>query len=646
MRGKVQSGLSLLDQAEIAFRSREDDANQALTLIRRASAHIYLGNYTDSLADAEEALCLTENGDEVISTRAVAMRVKGLSLHRMGQIGPAIDCLAKALDIFTKLNQTHNIPRVQMELGMAYHAMGDYETTRFYFEKALSLWQKEGNLFWQANLLNNVGVLCHSQGKYEQAARTLEESLNCARRSGHIRMEALSLASLGDLYADLEATDAAQQAYQQAQEINSHADDRFLHRYLLLMQASIARMRGAFAQAQQLLNIAQEQITNSGSNYEQSLLHLERGRFLFVNGNPREALDEFLISEQSFTKGGLFVEAGQSRLWLAAAYNCLDDKVRAEEFLRAALSVINLGMPAHSLVMVARQIRPWLSNLQYDPISGKGLRGLLREVDQLNAGLPALRRRLRRMSSAVQLAAPCLAVRAFGRAQVKINGRLVTSSQWQTQEARNLFFYFLSTTQAVTKEQVGVEFWPDVSPSQLKIQFKNNIYRLRRALGQDTILYENNLYQFNHTLDYEYDVSDFETQIAQAEIAQDIRERITCYQSAVALVKGSYLEDIDTAWVVSERERLRREYLSALLNLAKLYLESSDAAKALQASQRAIASDACLEEAHRLAMRIYAAMGNRAAIARQHQACKESLESELGVPPSQETEALYQSLMA
>jgi len=645
MRGKVQSGLSLLDQAEIAFRSCEDNANQALTLIRRASAHIYLGDYTASLADSEEALRLTAEGNSVKSVYAEALRVKGLSLHRTGQGQQAAECLARALEIFTELNQTHNIPRLQMELGMAHRAIGDSKTAQRYYEKALSLWQKEGNLFWQANLLNNMGVLYHFQGEYERAAMVLEEGLSCARRSGHSRMEAFILTSLGDLYTDLEELEAAQQAYQQAQEINSRANDNFLNRYLLLMQASIARMRGAFAQVQPLLEIAQKQINKSGSNYEQGLLHLEKGRFLFVNGNPQGAINELLSSEQCFYQGGLFIETGWSRLWLAAVYNHLKDKVRAREFIRAALSAVNSGQPVHSLVMVARQIRTWLSDLQDDPEFGNALQSLLKQADAMNTQLRTLRLRMRRITNAVPLSSPFLAVRAFGKAQVKAKGRLVTLSQWQTQEVRNLFFYFLNAAQAVTKEQVGVEFWPDLSPSQLKVRFKNNIYRLRRALGQDTILYENNLYQFNHTLDYEYDVGTFETQIALAETAQDIHERITCYQSAVALVKGAYLEDIDTVWVESDRERLNREYLSALLNLAKLYTESGDATRALQACQRAIASDACCEEAHRQPMRIYYMMGDHAAIVRQYQACKEALESELGVPPSPETEALYRSLM-
>ena len=224
---------------------------------------------------------------------------------------------------------------------------------------------------------------------------------------------------------------------------------------------------------------------------------------------------------------------------------------------------------------------------------------------------------------------------------MRINGKLITGPQWQTQSVRDLFFFFFVIKKPVTKEQVGPAFWPDISPAQLKLRFKNNIYRLRRAVGQDTILFDKDLYRFNDNLDYEYDVDFFETELAQARAATDPNQQIYHYQTAVELVSGSYLEDIDASWVWSEREYIEQQYLSTLLRLAKLLLQSGKKEEALQFCQRALARDTCFEDAHQLAMQIYAAMKERAAVSRQYQLCKKILEKELGASPSSETEEVY-----
>jgi len=98
-------------------------------------------------------------------------------------------------------------------------------------------------------------------------------------------------------------------------------------------------------------------------------------------------------------------------------------------------------------------------------------------------------------------------------------------------------------------------------------------------------------------------------------------------------------------WVLSERERLGQEYLSATAILAELYLNYQQYNEALQSCQRALDYDVYFEEAHRLLMRIYDRIGNRSAITRQYQACKDALK-ELDVPTSKETEELYQRLIA
>jgi ATP/maltotriose-dependent transcriptional regulator MalT/two-component SAPR family response regulator len=644
MQGKAQDGLALLDQAEVSLRSAGDAANWALTLIRRSSAYIYLGNYAASLADAEAALRLKGEGPE--SIRAEAERAKGLSLHRMGKVEAAIESLSQSLEAFTKLRRTRNIPRIQMELGVACRAAGNCDAALQYYQKALSLWKKESNLSWQSNLLNNMGVLYHFQGEYEQAVKSLEEGLACARRSGYARMEALNLASLGDVYADLDELDAAQQAYQLAHSIASHSDDSFLNRYLTLKEAGLARARGEYSLAASLLDLIRVPITGGTSNYEKGLFHLEKGRILLARGNSSEAVDDFRASGQHFSQGGLPIEASWSQLWLAAAHNHLGAKEKALECLYSALGGTGARQPAPSLVTAARQAHAWLEDLGDDALIGDRLRSLLGQAAQVDAALPAILRRLRRTTSTVRLSVPRLTIQAFGSAQVKVNAKRVTISQWQTQEARRLFFYFLTSARTATKEQVGLDFWPDLSPSQLKLRFKNTIYRLRRALGQEAISFNDNLYQFNRTIDYEYDVETFEMCIAQAKAAQDANERIAGYQSAVVLVRGLYLEDIDATWAEAERERLKQEYLSALVSLARLHQEGGDTTKALQACQRALAFDPCCEEAYCQAMRLYAQMGDRAAVARQYRVYQQAFASELGLPPSPETKALYRSLIA
>jgi two-component SAPR family response regulator len=152
-------------------------------------------------------------------------------------------------------------------------------------------------------------------------------------------------------------------------------------------------------------------------------------------------------------------------------------------------------------------------------------------------------------------------IQGFGRAQVMAGEKLLTMADWQTQSVRDLFFYFMTTKQPLTKEQIVAVFWPEVEePSRLKMRFKNDIYRLRRAVGSEIILYENDLYSFNRALDYEYDVEAFEDFLFQAKLTNEPKTRIELIQKAVSLVQGQFLEDIYADWAIPERGYINQEF--------------------------------------------------------------------------------------
>jgi len=343
-----------------------------------------------------------------------------------------------------------------------------------------------------------------------------------------------------------------------------------------------------------------------------------------------------------FQRGNLTAETDWTRVWLAAAFAGSGDEATARDHLQTVLAALSQEAGDSPLVHMLRHAAPWLAGLHADPETDP----LLRRVTQAGERLPTLRKRLRRMLKTAPLQASRLTIQSLGKPHVHVNGKLVTLSQWQTLSVRDLFFFFLLSSHPVTKDEIGAVFWPDIDPARLKLRFKNNLYRLRHALGRDVILFEENMYFFNRHLDYEYDVEDFDSHLAQVKIAEQVEDKIVHLSAAVKLWHAAYLQDMDAIWAWPERQRLEHACLDALRQLAELHRQTGDRESALQACRRALEVNPCLEDFHRLAMCLHADRGDRLAVIWQYQACRDALQTELDIVPSEETQVLYQRLIA
>ena len=645
IKGNLNEGLSLLNQAEQVFRLNNDMLGLILTLARRAIAYRFLGNYDASLHDAAEVIQLTGTSDEFETFYAEALRVKGLALYRLGRARESVEVLEHSLNIYIRLNDVASIPVLLMETGMVYRAVGSYTDAGIAYEKALQVWRKEGNLSWQASLLNNMGGMYHVQGEYEKAAVAFEEGLLCALRSRYTRLNALLSIGLGDMYAELEDFGIAQQNYQQIDDIVREMGDSFLLHSLIFARASLALLQNNVSDAQKMINKVAAAIQSGNSLYEKGLLNLILGRLALLTEKPSQAITRLEESECCFAQDGRELETGLSRIWLAAAHHQAGNSASSRQMIKSLLG--GRSQVPHALLVAIHQSRYWLDGLQKDVEVGRIVGDLLTRSNRLASKIPTVRRQLRRMARVVEVPNPHLIIQALGQTMVRVGGKLLTLSDWQTQSVRDLLFYFLTSTKPLTKEQVGETLWPDLSdPQKLKLRFKNEVYRLRRAVGQDVIVYDDVFYMFNRSLDYEYDVEAFASFLDKARSLVNPEEQIEFYQKAVDLVRGPFLADIFADWAMLERERLNQIYLSALLTLANLFQKQAQLEKALVISQRAVEYEPTFEEAYCLSMQIYKRLGDRNSIIRIYQTCRDALQRRLDLPPSQETEALYRSLIA
>ncbi len=642
VRGNYREAVNLLNKAETAYRAKKNVEGLALVLTRRASAYRQLGKYESALEHAEEVLKLTESDRKLQAAYAEALRIKGLSLFRLGHSQEAIGYLEHSLSLFNGLKETGSIPVLLVETGIVHAAIGDMEAAGLAYQKALKIWGKENNLASQADVLNNIGNLEHQMGEYERAIEALDQGLVLARKGRYPRAEALILLSLGDIYSELEDYEAARQAYQKAQPIVDQWPGAFIDTYLILARANLALLQQDIGQARTILQKGHQRLQASSSLYERGLRALIEGRIHLLARQPDKAVASFEQSTQCFTQDGREIESSWGRIWLAAAFS---ETGRTKQAAAEILEVVSPGRnPGHAVLVMIGQAAPWLRTLRSDPLTGGKLHNILDRALRLQNKLPGLRRSIRRLAQSIEMPSASLVIRAFGRSEVQVNGRIVSSSEWSTQSVRDLFFYFLSRGVAVTKEQVAAALWPEVDdPQVLKQRFKAYIFRLRRATRRDIILFDEEYYRFNFGLDYEYDVEAFETFLARARATRELDEQIDNYQKAIELVKGPYLADVDLPWALGERERLEQIHLSALGDLAQLQFSGRRLNDALGTAQQILLIDPYREEVHRLMMRIHAARMDRAAIHHQYQTCKAALKT-LGLAPSPETERLYHEL--
>ena len=644
MFGDGDEGLALLNQAAERFQALNDKERLAGVLSWRAAVHRMMGYYQTSIADSKKIIALAaeiENPDMYV---AEAYRNYGLSLYRLGEIRNSVEYVEKALDTYLRIGEDDLAAQTSADLGIIFRNLQVYERAEKAYTRALDHWRETGNYVQQVSILNNLGVLVQSQGDYRRAHELFEEAMGKAHGIGYLRAESFALTSLADLYLELEAYQAARDAYANAEALVDQTEDRYLMLYILSKRVFLANQGfDAEEDPRVLLGTMAGIIGRDSSDYECGMLALTAGTLAVECEAFSEAEQQFVQAVECLSKGGKPLECAHAGFSLANLCFLRSEQDKALEHLQKAFQWLEVSGFDCSMAVLGREFKDLFVAFKEMPAVSRKIVPLLSRIEAFEKQLPGIRKEIRRMVASNAFAPPRLEIRAFGTARVEIDGKPVTGSDWMQQRiVRSLFFYLLAhPSYGVSKDVIGTVFWPESSSTRLKRQFKNAIYRLRQALGKNVVLFDGDVYWFNRELDYEYDVEIFREKLETAEKMEDPEIRLNAYQEAIELYRGDYLQDIGDGWAILERELLRRAYQDALLHAAEIRFERGEYEKALDLCEKALHTDNCMEPAYRLEMQVYDALGNRSGVVRVYKRCVNTLEKELGVVPSPQTEKLY-----
>ena len=646
--GSPQLGLTYLEQAEELIPMDRDPLPLAKNLVWQASAHRFLGNHQASLEHSLRALEITNPVQQHFPVRAQASKAAGLAHYRMGRTSQALQMLQDSLAVYHNLADHKDAALVTMDLGLVYMQTGRFTKAAELYQQALNTWLESNNITHQANLYNNLGVLHHRTGRYLKAYDHFQQAIDCARQSGYVRMEAYGLTSLGDLYHDLEAFSEAKSSYKAAFQLAGDIEDHFLIRYLEILDARICRVTGEHHRAHLLLSSLESDLEENGSEQELGIWHLEKGLLAVEDTQLQQALDCFQTAEELLGGGGPHIDSIRALLYQANALHLTDRPTQADEVLSKAFQQAAGLETLHALIPTVREILPFLRESRSGHPLSITLDRLLELAEEFEEIREAVLTEISPAAAAASQETYVLHVRALGRPEVQMEGQPVQASEWVNQKsARDLFFYLLAAERGKRKSEIGNDLWPESPPDNHKRKFKNAVYRLRRALGKEVVLFnpQSRLYSINRDLSIWYDVELFQSSFQTGLNADDPTVRREALKTAVELYSHPYLAGRDDLWVEPLRTELTVKFQKAALTLAEDYLHSTPG-QALELCRQVLAVDPCQEDAHRLAMRAHAARGDRSAVARQYDHCRESFSRVLDTQPSQDTTILYQKLIS
>jgi len=255
-----------------------------------------------------------------------------------------------------------------------------------------------------------------------------------------------------------------------------------------------------------------------------------------------------------------------------------------------------------------------------------------------------------------------LSISLLGTIQITVGGRPVTSGAYAKALAL-LAYLAVEADRPHTRAALAALFWPDQPEENARHSLRQALSTVRRVLASPVdntgyLVAGRDAVQFNREADSALDVRQM-LDLAAACRSHDHHRLETCptcaqrLQALAAAYRGEFLQGFaieDSAefedWIVTWRQRLAHEAIWAGTALVAWHEHRGALDEAASAAGRLIQLDPWHEPAHRHLMDLLWRQGKRAEALAQYERCRRVLEEELGVPPDDETTALYALISA
>lgn len=639
-RGQLSEALQLLQEARTAFSARHDIVSQIRTQLLEGWTYYAAGRLLDALSTGQTMMQRIAALDQADSTLdAQAARLVGASFNGLGKWQAAEPYLIRALKLYREgpvdERRAYNLGRTLQDLANALRSMGRLEEAAALQSESLGLWREIGNPALLAHCLNNMGYDRYVAGDYDAALTLYTEALLKAEEAEDRRAQAWITEGIATTYRDRGEFDRALEVYARIFSLTGSTGDQALVSLALDGLGHTQRLSGNLDRALALFEQARSMAEREGIQVQANLSTASLGIARIEQGDMTGVADLDRAS-RALRETNAYLDLGRVLLWLARAQSMLGNETAVQETL---MEMVRLGRRLGCRPFALAEGRQAQTFLQWSVERLVGESALRKWVSELQV-LPAPLLE----TAPVEPTQPRLEVHALGSGQVLRDGQPLTMADWgRSINARELFFYLLEQPPR-RKEEIGVQFWPDLSTARMTSSFHAAKYRARRALGVEFVEYDGERYRINPALALWYDAAEFRHLAQTARESTNDIVRSKMLRQAVTLYAGDYLPEVGTEWAERIRSELHLLYFETLSSLIDLLVRQRRYEEVIVLGQRGLEIDYFREDLHRAVMLGLAITGRGTGALRHYEAVASHLARELNVVPAAETVALAERI--
>ncbi|MBI4569370.1 MAG: tetratricopeptide repeat protein [Planctomycetes bacterium] len=258
-RGEALHQLGRFGEARAAFErvlaADAAGADQAALVSRVARTFDFEGRLTDAVERYNEAVALFATAGDLAGETATRTQLAAALLLAGDPAAAALE-VEKSRAAAQALRSEPLAAGALLADGSIHYARREWGAAAERFQAAADLYTTLGDEIGVGKAVGNLGAALHESRRYDEAAKAHERSLAISRRTGDLPGAAMSLVNIGAGAVALGDYARAEALLLEAQDLQTRLGGGAFGGHILYHLADLARRRGQFALARDLLDQA------------------------------------------------------------------------------------------------------------------------------------------------------------------------------------------------------------------------------------------------------------------------------------------------------------------------------------------------------------------------------------------------------